>query len=161
LPSLAQKILDYYNPDGLKGPYQPLMTRVELPPLLQKKTPIKEKPMTQDLDQKPSSYISLQEFSKVQLRVGTVLEAQAVEGADKLLKLKISLGEKSIQVFSGIKKHVSPDSLLGTQVIVCVNLEPRQMKFGLSEGMVLAASDLDGLSLLTVHSPRQPGSVVS
>lgn len=106
-------------------------------------------------------YISIDDFSKIDLRVATIISAEAVEGADKLLKLELDIGSKKIQVFSGIKKHVAPESIIGKQVVACVNLQPRQMKFGLSEGMILAASDDEGLCLLSPLNPRTAGATIS
>ena len=88
------------------------------------------------------STVTFEEFMKVDLRVGRVLEADPVEGADKLLKLTVDLGEeKPRTVFAGIKTAYTPESLKGRLVVVAANLQPRKMKFGLSEGMVLASGE--------------------
>lgn len=87
-----------------------------------------------------SSQITFEDFSKVELRVGQIVEAEEIKEADKLLKLKVDIGDGQIkQIISGIKAAYSAEKLIGRQVLVCVNLAPRKMKFGLSEGMVLAA----------------------
>jgi methionyl-tRNA synthetase len=92
-----------------------------------------------------SSVISIDDFSKVDLRVARIAEAGAVEGADKLLRLQLDLGSLGTrQVFAGIKKAYDPDALVGKLTVCVANLAPRKMKFGLSEGMVLAASDESG-----------------
>jgi methionyl-tRNA synthetase len=84
--------------------------------------------------------IDIETFSKVDLRVGRVLSASTVEGATKLLRLEVDLGEdKPRQIFAGIRSAYPPEALIGKNVLVAANLKPRQMKFGLSEGMVLAA----------------------
>ncbi|MBK7971779.1 MAG: methionine--tRNA ligase [Deltaproteobacteria bacterium] len=87
--------------------------------------------------------ITIDEFSKVDLRVGLVKNASLVEGADKLLRLEIDLGEGRLRnIFAGIRKHYAPETLVGRRVVVVANLAPRKMKWGVSEGMVLAATDL-------------------
>ena len=86
------------------------------------------------------TYITIDDFSKVDLRVAKILEAETVEGADKLLKLKVDLGDETRQVFSGIKSSYQPEQLVGRYVVVVANLAPRKMRFGISEGMILAAS---------------------
>jgi methionyl-tRNA synthetase len=88
---------------------------------------------------KDSNFITIEDFAKIDLRVAKVLEASAVEGADKLLQLKLEVGDEIRTVFAGIKRAYQPDSLIGRHVIVVANLQPRKMRFGLSEGMVLAA----------------------
>jgi methionyl-tRNA synthetase len=83
---------------------------------------------------------TIDDFTKVDLRVARVVEAEAVPEARKLLKLKLSLGGGEYrQVFAGIKSAYEPESLVGRLVIMVANLAPRQMKFGLSEGMVVAS----------------------
>ncbi|MBX9765973.1 MAG: methionine--tRNA ligase [Bdellovibrionales bacterium] len=87
-----------------------------------------------------SQYASIDDFGKIDLRVARIVEAGLVEGADKLLKLKVSMGELGArQIFAGIRSAYDPKTLEGRLVAVVANLKPRQMKFGLSEGMVLAA----------------------
>ncbi len=83
--------------------------------------------------------ISLADFSKIDLRVAKVIEAEAVEGADKLLRLKVDIGGETRQIFAGIKAAYQPEQLIGRHVVVVVNLAPRKMRFGVSEGMILAA----------------------
>jgi methionyl-tRNA synthetase len=91
-------------------------------------------------------------FAKMDLRVATVVSAEYVEGADKLLKVMLEIGEaKPRQVFAGIRKAYDPAKLVGRQVVMVANLAPRKMKFGMSEGMILAAGNPDGA--LFVVSP--------
>lgn len=86
------------------------------------------------------AHCSIDDFVKVDLRVARVLEAKHVEGADKLLQLTLSLGgDVRRNVFAGIKSAYAPEALVGKLVILCANLAPRKMRFGVSEGMVLAA----------------------
>ncbi len=89
--------------------------------------------------------ISIDDFTKVDLRIAKIIHAEHVEGAEKLLRLSLDIGEaQPRQVFAGIKSAYDPDQLIGRLTLMVANLAPRKMKFGLSEGMVLAASDESG-----------------
>jgi methionyl-tRNA synthetase len=103
--------------------------------------------------------ISIDDFTKVDLRVARIVRAEPVEGADKLLRLELDLGPLgSRQVFAGIKAAYAPDQLQGRLTIVVANLAPRKMRFGISEGMVLAASDeRGGPYLLAPDAGATPG----
>lgn len=99
--------------------------------------------------------ITVDEFARSDLRIASVLSAEAVEGADKLLKLSLDIGDDSPrQVFAGIKAHCDPAALAGRRVLYLANLKPRKMRFGESQGMVLAAGD--GSSLWLVEAPGAP-----
>ncbi len=92
-----------------------------------------------------AEYISIDDFTKVDLRIAKIVNAEHVEGAEKLLKLTLDIGEATPrQVFAGIKSAYDPETLKGRLTVMVVNLAPRKMKFGMSEGMVLAASDARG-----------------
>jgi methionyl-tRNA synthetase len=92
-----------------------------------------------------AEYISIDDFSKVDLRIAKIVNAEHVEGAEKLLKLTLDIGEdKPRQVFAGIKSAYDPATLVGRLTVMVANLAPRKMKFGMSEGMVLAASNEQG-----------------
>ncbi|HSI38273.1 MAG TPA: methionine--tRNA ligase [Methylotenera sp.] len=92
-----------------------------------------------------AEYISIDDFTKVDLRIARIVNAEHVEGAEKLLKLSLDIGEdKPRQVFAGIKSAYDPEILKGRLTVMVANLAPRKMKFGMSEGMVLAASDERG-----------------
>ena len=112
---------------------------------------------------KPSedNYIDIDTFLKTDLRAAKVVKAESVEGADKLLKLTLDVGDSTRTVFAGIKKYYEPEQVEGRMVILVANLKPRQMKFGLSEGMVLCASDKEGVRLLSPDAEVLPGSKVS
>ncbi|WP_018230779.1 methionine--tRNA ligase [Methyloversatilis universalis] len=108
------------------------------------------------------AHISIDDFSKVELRIAKIVAADHVEGADKLLRLQLDIGEeKPRQVFAGIKSAYDPTLLVGRLTVMVANLAPRKMKFGMSEGMVLAASDdrgeVPGLFILSPDSGAQPG----
>ncbi|MDP1996993.1 MAG: methionine--tRNA ligase subunit beta, partial [Gallionella sp.] len=103
--------------------------------------------------------ISIDDFSKVDLRVAKIVNAEHVEGADKLLKLTLDIGEAQPRtVFAGIKSVYDPEKLKGRMTVMVANLAPRKMKFGMSEGMVLAASgEAPGLFILGPDEGAQPG----
>jgi methionyl-tRNA synthetase len=109
------------------------------------------------------AFISIDDFAKVDLRIARIVECKAVEGSDKLLQLTLDVGEeKTRNVFSGIQSAYRPEDLVGKLTVMVANLAPRKMKFGLSEGMVLAASAADeksepGLYILEPHAGATPG----
>ena len=120
--------------------------------------PTKEATMTEET----TPHIEYDDFARVELRVAEVIRAEDVEGADKLLKLTISLGAEERTIFAGIKKQYKPEELAGRHIIVVANLKPRKMKFGLSEGMLLAAVGEDGgVRLLAPDSGAKAGDKVS
>jgi len=105
--------------------------------------------------------ISIDDFSKIDLRIAKIINAEHIEGADKLLKLTLDLGTGTKTVFAGIKSAYDPEKLKGRLTVVVANLAPRKMKFGVSEGMVLAASgDGPGIYLLSPDSGAEPGMKV-
>jgi methionyl-tRNA synthetase len=107
--------------------------------------------------------MTLEEFKNCDLRVGTVLTAERVEGSDKLLKLHIALdGDESRQILSGIGKAYAPEEMIGRQVVIIANLEPRMMMGLESQGMLLAASNADGQPvILTTLSEVAPGTRIT
>jgi methionyl-tRNA synthetase len=106
--------------------------------------------------------LSIDEFRKVDLRIVRIVNAEAVAGADKLLKLTLDLGSETRTVFAGIKSAYDPAALKGRLTVMVANLAPRKMKFGVSEGMVLAASgEGEGLFLLSPDTGATPGMRIS
>ena len=109
--------------------------------------------------------ITIDDFAKLDLRAALVLEASRVEGSDKLLQLKLDLGTEERNVFSGIAAFYKPEDLVGRYVVMIANLAPRKMRFGVSEGMVLCASDkagdAAGVYLLSTDAGVKPGMKVS
>ncbi|MFN3709048.1 MAG: methionine--tRNA ligase [Alishewanella aestuarii] len=104
-----------------------------------------------------SDTISIDDFAKIDLRVATIIDAKPVEGADKLVQLQLDIGGgETRQVFAGIKAAYTPESLVGRQTVMVANLAPRKMRFGLSEGMVLAAGP--GGSDIFLLTPDQGAS---
>ena len=108
------------------------------------------------------AYIGIEDFSKVSLRVAKIVNAEAVEGADKLLCLTLDLGDSQRQVFSGIKPAYDPADLIGKLTVVVANLAPRKMRFGVSEGMVLAAGPGGSdIFLISPDEGAEPGMEVT
>ncbi|WP_233145241.1 methionine--tRNA ligase subunit beta [Wohlfahrtiimonas populi] len=162
--------------------YEHLMKRIELKQLeqlvernkasLQAAEPVKKVEKTEKAEKSSKKkevlvaeegFINIDDFAKVDLRLGKVLHCDFVEGSDKLLAFTVDLGEeKPRNIFSGIRSAYGEQQLLiGKYVIVVANLAPRKMRFGVSEGMILSAS-LDGdLALLTTLSELKPGAKIS
>jgi methionyl-tRNA synthetase len=153
---------DLTTPLTRVAPYKHLMTRVEpkqLDALFEPPTPVAaSKPGAA-----AAADITIEDFSKIDLRVAKIVAAESVENSDKLLKLTLDIGDSGTRtVFAGIKSAYRPEDLVGKLTVMVVNLAPRKMKFGTSEGMVLAASHADekaqpGLYLLEPHSGAAPG----
>jgi methionyl-tRNA synthetase len=152
-------------------PYRHLMTRVEEKQLdalfeVEKEAPMAANPPS-PLPPLPEgegkstgarAQITIDEFNKIDLRIAKIVTADSVAGADKLLKLTLDAGTGTMTVFAGIKSAYDPERLTGRLTVVVANLAPRKMKFGISEGMVLAASgDGPGIYLLAPDSGAQPG----
>jgi methionyl-tRNA synthetase len=108
-----------------------------------------------------AAQIDFDDFSKVDLRIARIVTARTVEGSDKLLQLTLDLGGETRTVFSGIRASYRPEDLEGRLTVMVANLAPRKMRFGVSEGMVLAAGDADGIYLLEPDSGAQPGQRVT
>jgi len=160
------------------NPYQHLMQRVDPRQLDALFDGVKDKVTTPDSQPKPASNpkqapapaapadnstITIDDFKKVDLRVARIANAEHVEGAEKLLKLTLDLGTETRTVFSGIKSAYDPEKLKGRLTVMVYNLAPRKMKFGLSQGMVLAASGDEGpgVYLLEPDSGAMPGMKVT
>ena len=114
-----------------------------------------------------SAEIEFPDFAKLDLRIVNIVHAEHVKGADKLLKLTLSLGPNDAgkdiirTVFSGIKSAYDPEKLIGMNTVMVANLKPRQMKFGLSEGMILASGEGSAVYLLEPHEGAEPGTRVT
>ena len=107
--------------------------------------------------------IAIDDFMKIELRVAKVLEASEIEGADRLLKLKVDLGAEQRQLVAGIKKSYTPEELVGKHIVVVANLRPARLRGEESQGMLLAAQTDDGPVLVTFDKGDRevaPGSMV-
>ncbi|MBN2815875.1 MAG: methionine--tRNA ligase subunit beta, partial [Campylobacterales bacterium] len=124
-----------------------------------KKTTDSKKELKKESEQ--DNLIEIGQFFETSLKVGTVLEAEEVPKSKKLLKLQVSLGDNDTrQVVAGIKEFYSAESLVGTQVCVVANLKPAKLMDMLSEGMLLAAKDEDGLCLVRPEKPKKAGTPI-
>ncbi len=183
LPGMARQVeaflhfgeLDWNSPHQLMvhhviQPFEPLMTRIEkdkieamieenkttLPGPAEAAAPAAEaKPAIEPI----AETIGIEDFAKIDLRIARIVKAEHVEGADKLLRLTLDIGSETRNVFAGIKSAYKPEDLEGRLTVMVANLAPRKMKFGLSEGMVLAASGAGapGLFILSPDEGAQPG----
>jgi methionyl-tRNA synthetase len=185
LPSLALQVEQMMNLNPLTWsdlshampdqhaikPYSHLMTRVEAAMLDKLFEPAAEAASTADASaataaagiEALATEITIDDFAKIDLRVAKIVDCEVVEGSDKLLRLTLDVGEGRLRnVFSGIKSAYKPEDLKGKLTVMVANLAPRKMKFGISEGMVLAASAADekanpGLYILEPWPGAQPG----
>jgi methionyl-tRNA synthetase len=166
---------DSFIPPGHKfGDFKALMQRVDIKQLdaLFEAPAVAETAPQATLDKASSSAVSIEplapeitidDFSKIDLRIAKIVNCEAVEGSTKLLRLTLDAGEgKTRNVFSGIASHYKPADLIGKHTVMVANLAPRKMKFGVSEGMVLAASSSDekanpGIYVLEPVAGAQPG----
>ena len=144
----------------------PLFPRVEEPlmeeaPMAQPNAPKEEKKEVKVQAKEDDNLIEIGQFFETSLKVGTVVEAEEVPKSKKLLKLQVDLGEDSNrQVVAGIKEFYSPEDLLNTQVCVVANLKPAKLMGMISEGMLLAAKDEDGLCLVRPEKPKKAGTPI-
>lgn len=179
LPQLSQKVAselfemdrDFVWADAAELPtriaaFKHLLQRVE-PAKLDELLAPPEAPVVEPGGEVIADTIDIKDFGKVDLRVAKIVNCTEVEGSDKLLCLTLDLDEgRHRQVFSGIKSAYKPEDLIGKLTVVVANLAPRKMRFGVSEGMVLAASHNDskvnnGLFILEPHSGATPGMRIS
>ena len=151
IDNLEDKMFDWEIDD-----FKPIISRVE--PIDIKDFYKQEKIMKEE----ENNIIQIDDFMKVDLRVARIEEASHVEGADKLLAIKLDLGDLGTKnVFAGIKSVYEPSDLIDKLVVMVYNLAPRKMKFGISEGMILAASDSEGgIFVLSPDSGAQPGQKI-
>lgn len=104
--------------------------------------------------------ITIDDFRKIELKAATVRSAEPVPGSEKLTKLEVDLGGEIRQIIAGIGKYYAAEALVGRTVIVAANLEPRLMMGLESQGMILAASDEQGIALLSADRAVIPGSII-
>tara|TARA_R110002012_G_scaffold108780_2_gene251623 strand:+ start:6796 stop:8832 length:2037 start_codon:yes stop_codon:yes gene_type:complete len=184
VPAMAEQARDFLNVDSLDwhsrqrvltdhpiNKFKPLMTRVERDNIdamieaskedLVEEKKLKEAPKGPLAETPIAEEIDFAAFAKVDLRIARIVKAQYVEGADKLLQLTLDLGGETRNVFSGIRAAYAPEALEGRLTVMVANLAPRKMRFGLSEGMVLASANEDGIYLLSPDAGAEPGQRVT
>ncbi|SMF04524.1 methionyl-tRNA synthetase [Alteromonadaceae bacterium Bs31] len=164
--------LDWSKPLAFLGEHQinkfkPLMTRVEADKVQAMVDASKEEAKVNTSDSASDSWLAKEpiapeieygDFAKLDFRIALIANAEHVEGADKLLRLTLDLGGDSRNVFAGIKSAYKPEDLIGKRTVMVANLKPRKMKFGMSEGMVLAAGPGGkDLFILEPHDGAEPG----
>lgn len=163
--------LEHLTWDGINQPliahsinqFKPLMTRIEQTQIDDMTTESKNdaEAALKTASAKPkldiADTINIDDFSKIDLRVALIVDAKEVEGADKLLQLTLDLGEETRNVFAGIKASYRPEELIGRHTVMVANLAPRKMRFGISEGMVLAAGDGDQIYILSPDNGAKAG----
>jgi len=152
------------------GTFQTLLTRVDAKRVAamveastEEAAPQRKAATPKDTDTAEASTdtIAFEDFAKVDLRIAEIVAAERVEGADKLLRLTVSLGDTQRQILAGIRSAYQPEELVGKLTVVVANLAPRKMRFGVSEGMVLAAGPGGkDVFLLEPHPGAQPGMQV-
>ncbi len=176
LPDTAARAQQFLNLERLRwddarewlgehhiNPFEPLLTRMERDALDRVVEESREvgSPDDDGTAAGDEDLIDIDTFAKVDLRVARVVNAEHVSGADKLIKLTLDLGDSQRQVFAGIKGAYQPDALIGRLTVVVANLQPRQMRFGISQGMVLAAGPGGSeIFLLAPDSGATPGMQV-
>lgn len=184
LPIMAEKSEEFLNCSldwsALQGPllnhklnkFKPLMLRIDnkqieaMAEAIAKQQPAPSKPPAKPAKvpaaTEPPATIEFDDFAKIDLRVAEIIAAEHIDGADKLLRLTLNLGgDSNRQVFAGIKAAYSPEDLVGKLTVVVANLAPRKMRFGMSEGMVLAAGPGgENIYILQPDAGATPGMVV-
>ncbi len=184
VPAMAEQAREFINVDtldwGSRGnvlvnhsinKFKPLMTRVEREKIdamieaskedLVEEQKLKSAPKGPLAETPIAAEIDFDAFAQVDLRIARIAKAQYVEGADKLLQLTLDLGGETRNVFSGIRSAYSPEALEGRLTVMVANLAPRKMRFGISEGMVLASANKEGIYLLSPDAGAEPGQRVT
>jgi methionyl-tRNA synthetase len=165
MPKTTQRIAKALGFEINKDSFRAFMNRKllddfvieKIPPLF----PKIEKPLMKKVEQKPSNLITIDEFFKTELKIGKVVVAEEVKKSKKLLRLEVDLGEgKPRQIIAGIKEYYKPEELIDTYVCVVSNLKPAKLMGMMSEGMLLAAKDEEGLSLIRPEKPKKPGTPI-
>ncbi len=146
------------------GEAKPLFQRIDEAKKLEEITKeieeAKKKAVKEVKKEEKTSEITIDDFAKIELKVGEVIDSKPVEGADKLLVSQIKIGDEVRQIVSGIAKYYNPSELIGKKVVVVTNLKPVKLRGVLSEGMILAASDGKDLSLIAPDKDFESGSDV-
>ena len=170
LPEIANKVENLLNCDSITwsnidnqlkdhkiNAFVPLITRINKESIEKmKEENNKESATAEDTDK-----IAIDDFIKVDLRVAKIINAKELEESRKLLELEVDLGDETRTIFAGIKKSYSPDDLIGKLVVVIANLKPRKMKFGTSNGMVLATQHDGDIIIIQPEKDVSPGSKIS
>ncbi len=175
LPKLTEEAEEFLNISSLQwneidrplinhkiDKYKPLLTRMEMNSVNELLSETKAEDNREiAVENNGPNEITIEDFEKLELKIAKIEKAEVVDGADKLLRLTLDIGEHKRQVLAGIKGAYNPDELVGRLCVVLANLAPRKMRFGTSEGMVLAAGPGDkDIFLLSPDSGAKPGMIV-
>ena len=170
LPDIACKVESMLNADPLSyqnisdmildhkiNTFEPLITRINKESIEKMKDENKQ----EDTATEDTNKITIDDFIKVDLRIAKVTNVKEIEDSRKLLELELDIGDETRTIFAGIKKSYGPDELIGKSVVVIANLKPRKMKFGVSNGMVLATQHDGDIIVLQPEKDVPPGSKIS
>ncbi len=160
--SLEWTNLENFLIDHDLNKFEPLMTRIDpkVVKMMIEESKVDDAPDRQSKESDNS--IAIEDFSKIDIRIGEIVAAEQIENADKLLRLRINLGDLGErQILSAIRPHYSPEDLVGRLTLVIANLKPRKMRFGISEGMLLMTGDESQLYLLSPDSGARAGMPVN
>jgi len=170
LPEIANKVENLLNCDSITwsnidnqlkdhkiNAFVPLITRINKESIEK----MKEENNKETVEAEDTDKIAIDDFIKVDLRVAKVINAKELEESRKLLELEVDLGDETRTIFAGIKKSYTPDELIGKLVVVIANLKPREMKFGTSNGMVLATQHNGDIIIIQPEKNVAPGSKIS
>ena len=170
LPDIACKVESMLNADSLSyqnisdmildhkiNTFEPLITRINKESIEKMKDENKQ----EDTATEDTNKITIDDFIKVDLRIAKVTNVKEIEDSRKLLELELDIGDETRTIFAGIKKSYGPDELIGKSVVVIANLKPRKMKFGVSNGMVLATQHDGDIIVLQPEKDVPPGSKIS
>ena len=170
LPDIACKVESMLNADPLSyqnisdmildhkiNTFEPLITRINKESIEKMKDENKQ----EDTATEDTNKITIDDFIKVDLRIAKVTNVKEIEDSRKLLELELDIGDETRTIFAGIKKSYGPDDLIGKSVVVIANLKPRKMKFGVSNGMVLATQHDGDIIVLQPEKDVPPGSKIS
>ncbi|MFA5341875.1 MAG: methionine--tRNA ligase subunit beta, partial [Clostridia bacterium] len=173
IPSTSEKILSQLNTKEISysstGVFGKLEDNIELeqPQILfnridtEKKLEEIEKELIEKQESANVVFIGIEDFSKVELKTANIISAEPIKGAKKLLKLQVEIENSKRQIVSGIAEYYTCEDLIGKTVVVITNLKPAVLRGEISEGMLLAASDKNTLSLVTVDKKMPTGSRIS
>jgi methionyl-tRNA synthetase len=156
IPDLRkEKNWGYLKPGTKIGEIVPLFPR------LSEQKPLAEETKGVEVSEEIKDEIGIEDFAKLDIRVAKVLEAERVEGAKKLLKLKIEFGNEKREIVAGIAEYYKPEELIGKEIILLANLKPARIRGIESKGMLLAAQDGETLTILTIDKKVNPGAKIS
>ncbi len=170
IPETANEILNQLNTDERSFDSTTSFTGMKFNQTLNKAKILfaridKDKKLQEMIDENSNEneedFVTIDDFAKLHFKVGTILKVEKIKKSDKLLKLQVNVGDKTKQIVSGIAEYYQPEDLINRQVVVITNLQPVKLRGVLSEGMILASKDKNGLKLIVPSEDVVAGSIVS